>query len=263
MEVLFIGDMVSPEAIDVVEEEIRRISRHQPLDLVIANGENIHPRNGLIESDYHALIAAGVDVVTLGNHTWDQKSIYNYIDEAERLVRPFNYPEGTPGQGVITIESGAFRIAVIAAMGNIYVSQLPSPFLGIDTIINALHDDGIQHIIVDMHGEATSEKNALAWYLDGRVSAVLGTHTHVATADARILPKGTATQTDVGMVGPYPSILGMDVETSISRFITQRPIGYKQAEVEEMIFNATLISLNKQGKATNIKCIKRLIGGCP
>ena len=262
VDILFIGDLVSPRAIDCTIEVVRALSRERKIDAVIANAENVHERNGLNRKHYEALVQGGVDIITLGNHAWDQDGIYDFIDDADRLVRPFNYPATTPGEGYRVIEIDHRPLAVIAALGNVFVSQLPSPFLHIMELVEKLHKDGIRHIVVDIHGEATSEKEALAWYLDGKVSAVLGTHTHVPTADERILPKGTAAQSDVGMVGPWPSVIGMHPDDAVRRFLTQRRVPYRQPkDVQEMRFHGSIIHLNDEGKATSIERIERRIGG--
>lgn len=258
MDILFIGDVVSSQSIDVIEQMIRRLRQEEPIDLVIANGENIHKHNGLTESLYRDLISAGVDVVTMGNHCWDQSQIYQFIDEADRLVRPFNYPPGTPGSGYCVVDVLHKQVAIIAALGNVDVSTLTSPFQHIHELVDSLRVEGIRHIIVDIHAEATSEKMAFGYYLDGKVSAVLGTHTHVPTADARILPEGTAYQTDVGMTGPYESVIGMDITASVSRFVTQRRVRFEQASKGPIICCATKIKLDDNGIATEVATIQAL-----
>lgn len=253
MRLLFIGDMVGPASIDLAEMALRRLRREGSFDLVVANGENVSVKNGLAESEYRALLSIGVDVVTLGNHAWDNHDIYNYIDDASRLVRPFNYPPGTPGQGWCLLDTGKHQVAVLAAMGNALCSALPSPFLGIKGVLADIKAEGIRHIVVDIHAEATSEKVTLGYFLDGQVSAVLGTHTHVPTADARLLPAGTAYQTDVGMTGPYESVIGLDIDLAKTRFTTQRPSRYRQAPAWPGVFNATELTLDEAGQAVAIK----------
>ncbi len=259
MNILFIGDMVAPQSIAVAAEAIQAIRNKEKIDLVIANGENIHIHNGLNKQQYKALIESGIDVVTLGNHCWDQPQIYQFIDEADRLVRPFNYPSGTPGVGWRIVDCCHRQVAVLAALGNVGLSTLPSPFHQIDDAIGLLKEEGVRHIVVDIHAEATSEKIAFGYYLDGRVSAVLGTHTHVPTADARILPRGTAYQTDIGMTGPYESVIGMSIDVSVKRFVTQRHVRYEQASCGRFIFCATLMTLNDDGHATAIRPIQSFV----
>ena len=258
MNILFIGDLVSPKAIEVVSRAIVSLKKERAIDFVIANGENIHSHNGINESQFKDLLYSGVDVITLGNHTWDQKAVYQFIDD-ERIVRPFNYPKNAPGSGYRVFYVNHRMVAVVVAMGNVNISTLESPFLGIEKIILDLKEEGINHIIVEIHAEATAEKCAFGYFLDGKVSAVLGTHTHIPTADEMILEKGTAYQTDVGMVGPKNSVIGMEVDRSISRFTTQRRVNYKQAEDELYEFNAVLITLDEMGKCSLIERIRKWI----
>ena len=257
MKILFIGDMVTPDSIGMASRCIRQLKKEQPIDLVIANGENIHTQNGLNLKQYQQLKNAGVDVVTLGNHAWNQPQIYHFIDENEDIVRPFNYPPDTPGRGWTITEANHRQVAVVVAMGNVYVSTLTSPFQDIMAIVDKLHGQGVKTIIVDMHAEATSEKLAFARYLDGKVSAVLGTHTHIPTADTQILPAGTAYQTDVGMVGPVDSVIGMKVEASINRFLTQRRVKFQQSDDPQFVFQAVLIEIDSEGRAVAIERIER------
>ena len=257
MKILFIGDMVTPDSIGMASRCIRQLKKEQPIDLVIANGENIHTQNGLNLKQYQQLKNAGVDVVTLGNHAWNQPQIYHFIDENEDIVRPFNYPPDTPGRGWTITEANHRQVAVVVAMGNVYVSTLTSPFQDIMAIVDKLHGQGVKTIIVDMHAEATSEKLAFARYLDGKVSAVLGTHTHIPTADTQILPAGTAYQTDVGMVGPVDSVIGMKVEASINRFLTQRRVKFQQSDDPQFVFQAVLMEIDSEGRAVAIERIER------
>lgn len=257
MKILFIGDMVTPDSIGMASRCIRQLKKEQPIDLVIANGENIHTQNGLNLKQYQQLKNAGVDVVTLGNHAWNQPQIYHFIDENEDIVRPFNYPPDTPGRGWTITEANHRQVAVVVAMGNVYVSTLTSPFQDIMAIVDKLHGQGVKTIIIDMHAEATSEKLAFARYLDGKVSAVLGTHTHIPTADTQILPAGTAYQTDVGMVGPVDSVIGMKIEASINRFLTQRRVKFQQSDDPQFVFQAVLIEIDSEGRAVAIERIER------
>lgn len=257
MNILFIGDMVTPDSIEMASRCIRQLKQEKQIDLVIANGENIHTQNGLNLKQYQELKRIGVDVVTLGNHAWNQPQIYHFIDENEDIVRPFNYPPDTPGRGWTITEANHRQVAVVVAMGNVYVSTLTSPFQEIMGIVDDLHAQGVKTIIVDMHAEATSEKLAFARYLDGKVSAVLGTHTHIPTADAQILPEGTAYQTDVGMVGPVDSVIGMKVEASINRFLTQRRVKFQQSEDDAFLFQAVLLEIDGDGRAQHIERIDK------
>ncbi len=258
MKILFIGDMVTPDSIEVVARCIRQLKKTEKIDLVIANGENIHTQNGINLKQYQQLKSVGVDVVTLGNHTWNQPQIYHFIDENDDIVRPFNYPPDTPGRGWTVTEAANHRqVAVIVAMGNVYMSTVTSPFQDIMKLVDEIRAEGIKTIIVDMHAEATSEKVAMGRYLDGKVTAVLGTHTHIPTADVQVLPGGTAYQTDVGMVGPVESVLGMRIESSINRFITQRRVKFQQSDDSEFWFQAALVEVDNDGKAVSIERVER------
>jgi metallophosphoesterase (TIGR00282 family) len=252
MNILFIGDMVTPDSIEVLSMVLRRLRKDHQIDLVIANAENIHTHNGLNLNQYNEVKRIGVDVVTLGNHAWDQAQIYHFIDENEDIVRPFNLPPDTPGRGYTIAEACHRPVAVIAAMGNVNIATVTSPFQDIDRLVDHLHEEGIHTIFVDMHAEATSEKVAMGRYLDGRVSAVVGTHTHIPTADTVVLPKGTAYQTDAGMVGPVDSVIGMLTEASIARFVTQRRVGFKQSQDRHYLCQGVLVDIADDGHARSI-----------
>lgn len=256
MKILFIGDIVGKTGQTMAIKTLRSLKQKHAIDMVIANGENIASRNGITAKLYDELIFAGIDVVTLGNHTFDHFDIYHFIDHAPNLVRPYNYPQDTPGRGYVLLDCGTVQLAVISLMGNVFISTLSSPFEVIDKLLTKISEQGCRHIIVDFHGEATSEKIAFGRYVDGKVSAVLGTHTHVQTADEKILPNGTAYLTDVGMTGAYDSVLGVKTESSIQRFRTQRPIKFEQAEGIGQ-FNGVFLTLDdRTGLAQNIERIQ-------
>jgi hypothetical protein len=209
------------------------------VDLTIANGENAAAGRGLTLTTAGELFDAGVDVITSGNHIWDQKEIIPSLDEETPILRPQNYPPGTPGRGIMTWNG----TTIINLQGRTFMSPLDCPFRTADAILKQLPARSI--IIVDMHGEATSEKAAMGWYLDGRVSAVLGTHTHIGTVDARVLPRGTAFVCDVGMVGSRDSIIGDDVDAVLSRFLSQLPHRLPVAENSRVLqFNAVLVEID-------------------
>lgn len=224
-------------------------------DLVIANGENAAGGRGLSPKTAKELFSAGVDALTLGNHTWAQKEIIPYLDTDAPVVRPLNYPPGTPGRGLRIVRSRqGIDVALINVMGRVFMEPLDSPFRAVDAAL--LKIEGVMPIIVDMHAEATSEKIALGNYLDGRVSAVLGTHTHVPTADARLLPKGTLYLTDVGMVGPYNSVIGAEIESTLSRFVTQMPVRTQPLDKipGPVSFNAALLEVDPHtGRGISIR----------
>ncbi len=221
MRILFIGDIVGRSGRTVVVERLPKLIRDWKLDLVVANGENAAGGFGITEAIYRELVEAGVDAVTLGNHAWDQKEALVFIERAPRLIRPLNYPAGTPGRGAAMIEAkNGGRALVINAMGRIYMDPLDDPFAALDRELNAcVLPKAADAIVVDFHGEATSEKQAMGFFCDGRASLVVGTHTHVPTADQRVLPGGTAFMTDVGMSGDFDSVIGMAKDEPLQRFL--------------------------------------------
>ena len=225
MRTLFLGDVVGRSGRQAVLAELPHLRARYSLDFVIVNGENAAGGFGITEAILEELLAAGADVVTLGNHSWDQKEALVFIERQARLLRPINYPPGTPGRGagLFKAENGA-DVLVINAMGLVYMPELGCPFRAVEHEVEACGlKVGADAIIVDFHAEVTSEKQAMAHFLDGRVSAVVGTHTHVPTADERVMPNGTAYITDVGMCGDYQSVLGMDPAEPVNRFLTKIP----------------------------------------
>jgi 2',3'-cyclic-nucleotide 2'-phosphodiesterase len=221
MRFLFIGDIVGRSGRTTVYERLPKLVRDWKLDLVVANGENAAGGFGITESIYRELLDAGVDAVTLGNHAWDQKEALVFIERAPRLVRPINYPIGTPGRGSAVVEAkNGSRALVVNAMGRIFMEPLDDPFAAVDHELTACPlQNGADAIIVDFHGEATSEKQAMGYFCDGRASLVVGTHTHVPTADQRVLPGGTAYMSDVGMTGDFDSVIGMAKDEPMQRFL--------------------------------------------
>jgi len=226
MRILFVGDVVGRSGRNVVCERLPGLIRDWALDLVVVNGENAAGGFGITELIYRDLIDAGADAITLGNHAWDQKEALVFIERAPRLIRPINYPAGTPGRGAALIEAkNGGRALVINAMGRIFMDPLDDPFAAVDRELAhcALAGGGgggsADAIVVDIHGEATSEKQAMGHFCDGRVSLVVGTHTHVPTADLRVLPHGTAFVSDVGMTGDYDSVIGMAKDEPLQRFL--------------------------------------------
>src|ERR1700679_278023 len=221
MRILFVGDIVGRSGRIIVYERLPRLIRDWKLDLVVVNGENSAGGFGISEAIYRELLDAGADAVTLGNHAWDQKEALVFIERAPKLIRPINYPVGTPGRGAALIEAkNGERALVINAMGRVFMEPLDDPFGAVEHEITACPlRKGADAIIVDFHGEATSEKQGMGHFCDGRVSLVVGTHTHVPTADQRVLPGGTAFMSDVGMTGDFDSVIGMAKEEPLQRFI--------------------------------------------
>jgi metallophosphoesterase (TIGR00282 family) len=251
MRLLFIGDVVGQGGCEFLMKKLPAYKKENGVDICIANGENSAQGNGVTPFSCKMLYDSGVDFITLGNHSFKRPEIIEYLDKDPTIIRPYNFPKGAPGKGVGIIEKGRFRIAVINLMGTVYLEALDNPFTEIDKALK--ETDGCKTIIVDIHAEATAEKRSLGFYLDGRVTAVLGTHTHVQTADAQILPKGTAYITDVGMTGPVQSVLGIEPELAIKKMKQHIPVRFSNAEGEYSM-NACLLDIDeKTGKVTNIK----------
>jgi len=225
--ILFVGDVVGRSGRVAVTETLPGLVRDWKLDLVVVNGENSAGGFGITEAIYHELLEAGADAITLGNHSWDQREALVFIERAPRLVRPANYPPGTPGRGAALVETRTGKRAlVINAMGRIFMQPFDDPFAILDRELNACPlREAADAVVVDFHAEATSEKQGIGYFCDGRASLVVGTHTHVPTSDHRILPAGTAYMSDAGMTGDYQSIIGMDKEEPIGRFLRGYPAG--------------------------------------
>lgn len=252
MKILMVGDAVGRPGRRAAAALLPKLRRELEIDLIIANGENAAAGRGLTLGSAEDLLAAGVDIITSGNHIWDQKEIINHLDGALPIVRPLNYPAGAPGRGVIE-QAG---VTVINLQGRVFMANIDCPFRAADEVLANLPRESI--IIVDMHAEATSEKVALGWYLDGRVSAVLGTHTHVGTADTRILPQGTAFVCDVGMTGARDSIIGDDVDCVLRRFLTAMPVRLEVASGPALVLNSVLVEVDEgTGRAQRIQRIDR------
>lgn len=256
MRILFVGDITGNAGMEKATQELGRLRRQHKIDLVVVNGENAAERNGITEKQFRELRFAGADVVTMGNHTWANAEIYNFIDREDAIVRPYNYPAGTAGKGYTIIDMGRVQAAVVNLMGNVYISSLPSPFTMIDALLDEIKAQGVKIILIDFHAEATSEKIAFASYIDGRASAVIGTHTHVQTADETILPKGTAYISDAGMTGAVQSVLGVKTALSVQQFVTQIPVRLEHAEGEAKL-NGVIIEVDdKTGKAAAISRVQ-------
>lgn len=242
LKLLFIGDIVGRAGRDIVAERLVRIRQEQALDFVIANAENAAAGAGITGSIAKSILECGVDAITLGDHVWDQRGWENEITQMERVCRPANLPKSNPGWDHLIIEARGFRVAVFTVLGRTFMNlKADCPFLCADRMIEQLRPQ-CDAIIVEVHAEATSEKQALGWHLDGRVTAVLGTHTHVPTADARLLPKGTAFICDVGMTGPYASVLGREVKPVVERFLDGMPRRFEVA-TEDVRLSGAMIEI--------------------
>ncbi|MFZ5650010.1 MAG: TIGR00282 family metallophosphoesterase [Bacillota bacterium] len=256
MRLLMIGDIVGRPGRRAVKQNLPDLLDGKVVDLVIANGENAAGGNGITRDIAQELFSYGVDVITMGNHVWSQKDTCTYIEKEPRLIRPGNYPPGTPGRGcgIVGTKKG-IDVGVINISGRVFMQELDCPFRVGDQLVARLKEK-VDIILVDFHAEASSEKVAMGWYMDGRVSAVCGTHTHVQTADERVLPGGTAYISDVGMTGPLDSVIGVKKELVIEKFITQMPRRFEVADGLYQ-FNAVLIEIDElSSRAVSIKRIQ-------
>jgi len=256
LRLLVIGDVVGRPGRRAVKANVGGLKREFDLDLVIANGENAAGGNGITREVGQELFNSGVDVITMGNHVWSKKDSYDYINKEVRIVRPANYPPGAPGTGVNNFETRRkVKVAVINLSGRVFLPPLDCPFRKVDEILSRVKEEA-RTVVVDFHAEATSEKIAMGWYLDGRVSAVFGTHTHVQTADEQILPGGTAYITDLGMTGPRDSVIGVKKDLVIDKFISQLPVRFEVA-TGLFQFNGAVIDIDEEtGEAKNIRRIQ-------
>lgn len=252
---LFIGDIVGRPGRDLVRRGVAALRDYHQLDLVIANAENAAAGFGITRDLGEQILDAGVDVMTSGNHIWDKKEAIDYIGIEPRLLRPLNFPAGVPGNGsyIARTDSGV-SVGVVNAMGRVFMLNIDDPFAGVLREIEKVKQRA-RIVFVDFHAEATSEKIAMGWHLDGKVTAVVGTHTHVQTADDRILPKGTAYLTDVGMTGPHDSIIGVEVEPALSRFLTGMPARFETASANPRLNGVIIEADETTGLATDIERI--------
>jgi metallophosphoesterase (TIGR00282 family) len=258
--ILFLGDIVGEPGRRAVIDQLAGIKRSEEVDFVIVNGENSAGGRGITPKIAIDLLRAGVAVITTGDHIWDQQEVVDYLPTEPRLLRPLNYPPGTPGQGSVTLETAKGKVAVVNAQGRSFMQpSLENPFTMVEEEAQRLRAEGAMAIFVDFHAETTSEKIAMGRHLDGRVSAVVGTHTHVQTADERILPNGTAYLTDAGMCGPDDSVLGRTVESVVWRFRTSMPTRFPVAKGAVRLCG-TLVDVDPlSGNALAIRRFNRLL----
>ncbi|AOM83119.1 TIGR00282 family metallophosphoesterase [Salisediminibacterium beveridgei] len=255
MKILFIGDVVGSPGRGALKEYLPKLkSKYRP-DVTIVNAENSASGKGLTKKIYHELITTGADLLTMGNHMWDKKEIFDFIDDVDNLARPVNFPKNNPGKGYVIKTCNGKKIAVINAQGRTFMQAIDCPFETLDDLVDELRKE-TKHIFIDFHAEATSEKLAMSWFLDGRVTAVAGTHTHVPTADERILPQGTAHITDTGMTGPYDGILGMEKDTIINRFRNGLPARFEVTTGRTQLNGLFIESDQQTGLARSIKRIQ-------
>ena len=256
MRILFIGDIVGGPGRRGLAKLLPALRGELEPDLVIAKGENAAGGVGITERTANEIFATGVDLITTGNHVYRHRDAYEFIDRCERLVRPANYPKGNPGRGAAIVAAAGARVGELNLSGELQLTVARSPFPAAEAELAELKRRGAELVLVDFHAEVTSEKVAMGWHLDGRVAAVVGTHTHVPTADARVLPGGTAFVSDVGMTGARDSILGVEVEDALGRFVTQMPARFRTAE-DNVWINAVVIDAEPGGAATAIEQVLR------
>ncbi len=257
MRILTIGDIVSRQGCEYLRENIFKLKRELRADLVIANGENSAVGNGILPQSANFIFDSGVDVITLGNHALRRPEISDYLDENEFIIRPANYHPSAPGKGAVYLDKGSVKIAVINLQGAVYLDNIENPFDCIDRELENAENEGANIIIIDFHAEASSEKKALGFYVDGRASVLFGTHTHVQTSDEQILPNGTGYITDLGMTGPYYSVLGVEPERAIRKMKTNLPVRFSNPDgpctIEGCLFDID----NKTGKTVHIERFRR------
>lgn len=255
LKILAVGDIVGLDAVEFLRLNLRKIKSTLGADAIIANGENAHDVRGIGKDDAETLLDSGVDLITTGNHIWGRFDIFPVLDESKRIIRPANYPSASPGCGHSIIDVCSYRVLCINAQGTVYLEALDNPFAAVERILNT--EKGRYDIaILDFHAEATSEKLAMGFCFDGRISAIWGTHTHIQTADERILPRGSGYITDLGMTGPEDSILGSEKEPIIERFITKMPHRFSVARGETVLCGALFSIDTDSGRCTDVKRIR-------
>jgi hypothetical protein len=259
MNILFIADIVGKPGRHAVHQVMTRVKAEHNVDFTVANGENVASGSGIAPEQFHALLDCGVDVVTSGNHTWSKKDVLTILGKDPRLLRPHNYPPENPGSGLGVFDCKGTPVAVLNLMGRVYLYPIDCPFKAADRALNELAGRA-KVVLVDMHAEATSEKRAMGWHLDGRVSAVLGTHTHIQTADEEVLPGGTAYLTDAGMCGSPNSVIGVKKELALRKFLLGTPVRFEVSEEMPYLFEGAVIGVDPStGKATGIKRLREWI----
>lgn len=258
MKILAIGDVVSSQGCDYLRRELPDLKKELNADIVIVNGENSAVGNGILPQSADHILNSGADAITLGNHSLRRKEIYDYLDdETKPIIRPYNYHPSAPGRGYTIIDKGYAQIGIINLQGAVYMEPIQNPFDAADKAVKELNEAGVRIILVDFHAEATSEKKALAYYLDGRISALYGTHTHTQTSDGQVLPCGAGFITDLGMTGPYYSILGVKPESVVEKLKTNLPVRFV-CEDGPCVLEGCLFEIdNATGKALSVTPIRR------
>ena len=249
MRVMLVGDVIGRPGRRAFRKYVQQLRREKAIDVVIANGENSAAGKGLTRTSLDELYSGGADIVTTGNHVWDKKDVLEFIDQEPFLIRPANYPEGTPGKGYCLYPFKAKTIGVMNLSGRSFMPALDCPFQKVDALLHEIQKQ-CDIIFLDFHAETTSEKMAMGWYLDGRVNGVVGTHTHIQTADERILPRGTAYITDLGMVGPWNSVLGVQTDKIIYKFTTGMPVRFEVEAEGPQVFSAVIVEIDDKSNQT-------------
>jgi hypothetical protein len=255
MNILMVGDVFGEPGRAALAKLLPRLRDQHKIDLAVVNVENAAAGFGVTPPMAKTFLEQGVDVMTSGNHIWDKKEIVEFITREDRLLRPANFPSGTPGSGFITVKTGAYKVAVLNLMGRVFMTPIDCPFTKANEVVPQLRKE-TPIILVDMHCEATSESQAMGWYLDGRVTAVVGTHRHVQTADERVLPGGTAYITDLGMTGPIDSVIGVDKAIILQRFLTQMPVRFEPAKGPAALHGVVITVDPESGRASAIQRLR-------
>lgn len=257
MRILMIGDVVGKSGCELLRNKLSAVKKYYGADITVVNGENSAEGNGMTPVSADHIFASGADVVTGGNHTFRRREIYRYLDENPFVLRPANYPEAAPGKGMCIVDRGAFRVAVISIMGQVYMNPvLDSPFREAERLVKRATEESCKFIIVDFHAEATGEKKSLACFLDGKITALCGTHTHVQTADEKVLPGGTAYITDLGMSGPENSVLGVKPELTIAMMKDKLPTRFETAGGDSVMNGCIITASRESGLAEKIERIE-------
>src|SRR5438477_7258374 len=261
MNILMVGDVYGEPGRQAVTKLLPRLRQEHAIDFAVVNVENAAGGFGVTAAIARQVLEAGADVMTSGNHIWDKREIVEYITKENLLLRPANFPAGTPGVGHVTVKCGPHKVAVLNLMGRVFMLPIDCPFQKADELVPELRKD-TPIIIVDMHAEATSESQAMGWHLDGRVSAVVGTHRHVQTADERVLPKGTAYITDLGLTGPVDSVIGVEPELALGRFLSQMPNRFEPAKGPVALHGALIKVDAETGRGLSIERLRVPLSDC-
>ena len=257
MNILLIGDIVAKQGCEYLRANLPALKRDYNADIVIANGENSATGNGITPQSAKFIFDSGVDVITLGNHSLRRPEIADYLETADCIIRPENYHKSAPGCGFTVVDKGRYQVLVANLQGIVFLDNNENPFDAADRILQYADDNGIKSVIIDFHAEASSEKRAMAFYVDGRASALFGTHTHVQTSDEQIMPNGTAYITDLGMTGPYYSVLGVDPDIIIQKLKTNLPVRFKNPD-GPCVMEGCFVSIDEStGKAVSIERFRR------